>query len=201
VFDRLDADARRVLVLAQEEARGFAHNYIGTEHVLIGLTRDDGSPGELLAALGCGVDDARAAVDALIGRGVPHRREPEALLAAFGIDLGEVRRRIEATFGAEAMTRAALRARPRARWRRRLPWPGCRIEAGSTLLHERWLGVAPRLKRVVEMATKEATPALTTPAHLLWAIAEEGEGVACQILADRGIDLAHVAAAARAHFP
>ena len=201
MFERLDAEAQRVLVLAQEEARRFAHNYIGTEHVLIALARAGGSVGELLASLGCGVDAARAGVAGLIGRGDPRHREPEALLAAFGIDLGEVRRRVEATFGAEAMARAALRVRPHRRWRRRLPWAGCRVQVGSALFGSRWVGMAPRLKRVIEMATKAAAPALATPAHLLWAIAEEGEGVACRILADRRIDVAHVAAAARARFP
>ena len=56
------------------------------------------------------------------------------------------------------------------------------------------------MNRVLEMATRRAAPTLATPAHLLWGIAEEGEGVACRILADRGIDVATVAVAARSQF-
>jgi ATP-dependent Clp protease ATP-binding subunit ClpA len=201
VFDRLDRQARRILVLAQEEAAALGHNYLGTEHLLIGLSRTDGFTGDLLARLGCGPDAARAGVVAVIGRGDPRHRQPEALLAELGIDLGELRRRVEATFGSEAMAQAALRVRPRRRWRHRLPWPGCNLQlAPSMLVGGRGFGVAPRVKRVLEMATQRAAPALATPAHLLWGMAEEGEGVACQILAARGIDVAAVAAAAQRQF-
>ena len=54
VFDRLDRQARRILVLAQEEAAALGHKYFGTEHLLIGLSRTDGFTGDLLARLGCG---------------------------------------------------------------------------------------------------------------------------------------------------
>jgi ATP-dependent Clp protease ATP-binding subunit ClpA len=58
--------------------------------------------------------------------------------------------------------------------------------------------MAPRLKKVLELATRHAAPALTTPTHLLLAIVEEGNGVACQILERRGIKLAVVTTAAQA---
>ena len=103
LFDRLGSQARQVLELAQEEAAGLGHDYLGTEHLLIGLCRLDGFPGDLLAGLGCGPDVARAGVVAVIGRGDPPHRRPDVLLADLGINLGEVRRRVEATFGSEAM--------------------------------------------------------------------------------------------------
>ncbi|MGH9116890.1 MAG: Clp protease N-terminal domain-containing protein [Acidimicrobiales bacterium] len=139
---------------------------------------------------------------ALIGRSDRPNRQPEALLAELGIDLVEVRRRVEATFGSEAMARASLRVRlPRRRWRHRLPWPARSLQpAPSTLLGIRGFGLAPRVKRVMELARQRAAPALANPAHLLSGIAEEGEGGACQILAARGIDVAALATESRTHF-
>ena len=52
-FDKFTERARRVLTLAQEEAQRFNHNYIGTEHLLLGLVRDgDGVAAKVLANLG-----------------------------------------------------------------------------------------------------------------------------------------------------
>jgi ATP-dependent Clp protease ATP-binding subunit ClpA len=190
MFERLDADARVVFEIAQREARALDHNYIGTEHVLLALARGGGAMAELLIARGCGAEQIRAEIVAMIGRGRP-QREPDALLATLGIDLDEVRRHVESTFGADAMTRAAVRARPRRRtpWRRW--WPGC--DRGqpfaSALVGGRWFGLAPRLKKVVEMATTHAAPEPARSSHVLLAILEEGNGVACRILATRHVDL------------
>jgi ATP-dependent Clp protease ATP-binding subunit ClpA len=77
-FERPDADryhkfterARRVLTLAQEEAQRFNHNYIGTEHLLLGLVREgDGVAAKVLANLGVKLQDVRSAVEFIIGRG------------------------------------------------------------------------------------------------------------------------------------
>ncbi|SEH00613.1 ATP-dependent Clp protease ATP-binding subunit ClpC [Nonomuraea solani] len=70
MFERFTDRARRVVVLAQEEARMMNHNYIGTEHILLGLIHE----GEGLAALvleDCGVelDLVRAFVEREVGRG------------------------------------------------------------------------------------------------------------------------------------
>ncbi len=52
-FDKFTERARRVLTLAQEEAHRFNHNYIGTEHILLGLVREgDGVAAKVLANLG-----------------------------------------------------------------------------------------------------------------------------------------------------
>jgi len=120
-------------------------------------------------------------------------------LATLGIDLGEVRRRVESTFGSDAVAKAALRVRPRRRWPGHRWWPGCDHgrPCDSALIGGRWFGVAPRVKKVVEMATTDSAPSLATPFHLLLAILNEGEGVACQILARRGVDIASLSAALR----
>ncbi len=63
MFERFTEQARQVVILAQEEARALEHNYIGSEHILLGLLRaDDGIAGQALATLGIGIEDARADV-------------------------------------------------------------------------------------------------------------------------------------------
>jgi ATP-dependent Clp protease ATP-binding subunit ClpC len=66
--------ARKVLTLAQEEAQNFGHNYIGTEHLLLGLLREtDGIAGKILFSFGIGLEKTRLALQQIIGRGdQPH---------------------------------------------------------------------------------------------------------------------------------
>src|SRR6266487_1227054 len=69
-FDLFTKRAGHVLTLAQEEARHFQHNYIGTEHLLLGLVREgEGVASQVLSNLGIEVDQVRHAVEAIIGRG------------------------------------------------------------------------------------------------------------------------------------
>lgn len=71
VFERFTDRARRVVVLAQEEARLLNHSYIGTEHILLGLlNEEDGIGGQSLAALGVELASARLVIEQMIGRGV-----------------------------------------------------------------------------------------------------------------------------------
>ena len=70
MFERFTDKARRVVVLAQEEARRLGHTQIGTEHILLGLLREeDGSAAQALESLGVGLEAARARVEADAGRG------------------------------------------------------------------------------------------------------------------------------------
>ena len=69
-FDKFTERARRVLTLAQEEAHRFNHNYIGTEHILLGLVREgDGVAAKVLSNLGVELNKVRSAVEFIIGRG------------------------------------------------------------------------------------------------------------------------------------
>ncbi|HEU0025531.1 MAG TPA: Clp protease N-terminal domain-containing protein [Ktedonobacterales bacterium] len=69
-FDKFTERARKVLSLAQEEAQRFQHNYIGTEHLLLGLIREgDGLGAKALVNLGVELERARSAVEFTIGRG------------------------------------------------------------------------------------------------------------------------------------
>ncbi len=69
-FDKFTERARRVLTLAQEEALRFNHNYIGTEHLLLGLVREgEGVAAKVLANLGVELNKVRSAVEFIIGLG------------------------------------------------------------------------------------------------------------------------------------
>jgi ATP-dependent Clp protease ATP-binding subunit ClpA len=70
MFERFTDRARRVVVLAQEEAARLQHNYIGTEHILLGLLREDGGvAARALSELGISLDAARQQVEEIIGVG------------------------------------------------------------------------------------------------------------------------------------
>jgi ATP-dependent Clp protease ATP-binding subunit ClpA len=83
-FDDFDDRAKHVLALAQDEAQGFNHSYIGPEHLLLGLSREgDGVAGRVLESLGAGLPQLRRAVESTIGRGQT---------GAASIDLSDVAR-------------------------------------------------------------------------------------------------------------
>jgi len=70
VFERFTDRARRVVVLAQEEARLLNHNYIGTEHILLGLIHEgEGVAAKALESLGISLEAVRAQVEEIIGHG------------------------------------------------------------------------------------------------------------------------------------
>ncbi len=70
MFERFTDRARRVVVLAQEEAKGLNHNYIGTEHILLGLIKEgDGIAAKALAELNISIDNVREQVQEIIGQG------------------------------------------------------------------------------------------------------------------------------------
>ena len=69
-FEKFSERARRVLSLAQEEAQRFNHNYIGTEHILLGLVREtEGVAARVLSGLSVDLGKVRSAVEFIIGRG------------------------------------------------------------------------------------------------------------------------------------
>ena len=69
-FEKFSERARKVLTYAQEEAQHLNHSYIGTEHILLGLLREEeGVAAKVLANLGAGLNKVRASVEFIIGRG------------------------------------------------------------------------------------------------------------------------------------
>ncbi|TCK25457.1 Clp protease N-terminal domain-containing protein [Pseudonocardia endophytica] len=108
MFERFTDPARRVVVLAQEDARERRQDRIRAGNLLVGIVCTPGTPGaDLLAEAGV---DRQVVEDGLAGAGPDHAEA----LATLGIDLDEVRRQAEETFGPGALdrTRAA-----RGQWR------------------------------------------------------------------------------------
>jgi ATP-dependent Clp protease ATP-binding subunit ClpC len=70
VFERFTERAKQVVVLAQDEARALKHNYIGTEHILLGLLREEeGLAARVLESLDITVEEVREQVKRLVGQG------------------------------------------------------------------------------------------------------------------------------------
>jgi ATP-dependent Clp protease ATP-binding subunit ClpC len=70
VFERFTEEARQVIVFAQDEARLLRHNYIGTEHILLGLLREEqGLAARVLESFDITVEEVRARVARIVGRG------------------------------------------------------------------------------------------------------------------------------------
>jgi ATP-dependent Clp protease ATP-binding subunit ClpA len=70
MFERFTERARKVMVLAQEEARRFYHNYVGTEHILLGLVREgEGVAAQALTSLGVTLERVREQVESIVGYG------------------------------------------------------------------------------------------------------------------------------------
>lgn len=147
MFERFTPAARQALADAQHEADTFAHPWIGTEHVLLGVLAADSQGAALLAQGGVTLDSARAALEAAVGRGGFCERDAAALRSV-GIDLDQVRCAAEASFGPGALDRPpARRCRRRSMFRRRRREP-------DTAANE--LPFMPRAKRALERARAEA---------------------------------------------
>jgi ATP-dependent Clp protease ATP-binding subunit ClpC len=70
MFERFTDRARRVVVMAQEEARTLDHSYVGAEHILLGLIREGaGVAAKALESMGIGLDSVRQQVEESIGQG------------------------------------------------------------------------------------------------------------------------------------
>jgi ATP-dependent Clp protease ATP-binding subunit ClpA len=109
-FDRFTPEAREAVRLANEESARLGHPWLGTEHLLLGLLRQPDTPARAALA-GLGVTSAsveRELVDELgepAGTRTLGEEDAEAL-RTLGIDLGEIRRRVEEAFGPGALDRA-----------------------------------------------------------------------------------------------
>lgn len=101
MFERFTNDARQAVHQAQDEARALQHRAIGTAHLLLAVSASDGAGARALRSHGLDADTLRTRIRQMTGPG----GDPidGAALAAIGIDLDEVRRAVEATFGAGAL--------------------------------------------------------------------------------------------------
>jgi ATP-dependent Clp protease ATP-binding subunit ClpA len=174
MFERFSDEARQAIALAQEEAAELHHGWIGTEHLLLGVLRADGSGARLLNDLGVGLASARDDVVRTIGRG--EEDIDRDALATLGIDLDAVRERVEKAFGAGALSRR----------------DDCR--SGTFGRHTPF---TPRAKKALELTLREgiALGARDLRAeHLVLGLLREGDGVAAQLLHGRGLVLDDVRA-------
>ncbi|MEY9874662.1 ATP-dependent Clp protease ATP-binding subunit ClpA [Streptacidiphilus sp. MAP12-33] len=106
MFDLFTDRAKRSIVAGQDEAIALGHDFMGTEHLLLGLAADpESTAGAVLAAHGVDLDRTReVTVRLLTDAGVPATGGQPArdALAALGIDVAEVQRRADDNFGAGA---------------------------------------------------------------------------------------------------
>jgi len=113
-LSRLNPRTRRVLALAQEEAAGFNHPFIGTEHLLLGLLREEqGLAAQTLTALGLTLADARAVASGIVGRGdAPATADRDYVWRArkvLGLALDETQRRGDSVVRTEHLLLALVR--------------------------------------------------------------------------------------------
>ena len=166
MFERFTADARQVVVRAQDEARQLHHGFIGCEHLLLALSGGQDTPAAAaLTAFGLQTAELRQRVARFIGP-VAGSLDAEAL-AGLGIDLESVRRAAEASFGPGA-----------------LDHPPCRgLRAGH-------IPFTPRAKKSLELALRTAVRRKDreiTPGHLLLGVIDQRDNAALQLLQAEGI--------------
>ena len=169
MFERFTERARRVVVLAQEEARMLDHPYIGTEHILLGLIREgEGVAAKALESLNISLEAVRQQVVATIGQG---RGAPMVRLSQPGISAHIARYR-------EWRHRSAAGQRGR--------------RTGTVGGH---VPFSPRAKKLLELSLREAAQLghnYIGTEHILLGLIREGEGVAAEVLQKLGADLNRV---------
>jgi ATP-dependent Clp protease ATP-binding subunit ClpA len=193
MFERFTSAARAVVFDAQAETQRLRHRRIGTEHLLLALLHHGGGAATALRDVGVTTDGVQAAIDRYLCEAPGGLGEDDAAaLRAFGIDLDEVRARIEASFGPEP---PALRPERPSRWfglRRSRPASECR---------EGRRPFSPRSKKVLELSLREAVRLghkHIAAEHILLGLLRENGGLAAKILAEAGVDFAELRARAEA---
>lgn len=167
MFERFTREAREVVVLAEGEARRMGHRHLGTEHLLLGILAQGRGPA-VKALRGLGVS-ARRVEREVVSRLGPRPDElgptDADALRAIGIDLDQVRRKVESAFGAGAL-------RPAPRRKERLCW-------------------TDRAKRVLELSLREARSLghrHLGSEHILLGVMAVEAGLAARALLDLGVD-------------
>ena len=159
--------AARYLAAGADEARRFGHGYVGTEHVLLALTRNpQGGATRVLGELSVTYEDIEYS-PFLAGVWAPNI-DPEAL-ATLGIDLGAVRERLEETFGHGALEQTGAG---------RLEPSGAGIQC-----------IAPRLKQALANAVDRAGEQPVRDEHVLLGMLSVPDSLAARALAELGVSL------------
>ncbi len=237
MFERFSGRARRVVVQAQHNARRYGHNFIGPEHLFLGIVSDEEDPvSAVLRDLGLTPERTEAAFARLTrsqplgpsapGSAQPGDAQPGSLapapadpalnplagldadaLASIGIDLDEVRTRIEATFGPGALSRAASRSyqcEPRRPLHRRLlrrrgrGHPARRPGRPGPAQVRGHIPFTPRAKKSLELSLREALSLgdnYIGMEHLALALTSMRDGLVPRILAELDVAPATIRAA------
>jgi ATP-dependent Clp protease ATP-binding subunit ClpA len=160
MFERFTQSARRAVAVAQDEARSLDHGWIGTEHLLLGLLADPGTPvSTAVAGLGVTHDRVRAELVRTLGTGPaaplaePAREQDDEALREIGIDIDAVRRRVEEQFGPGALEECTPAPSQRPWWRlgRRRDEPGPRPAAPKG-----HIPFTRRAKKALELSLRES---------------------------------------------
>jgi ATP-dependent Clp protease ATP-binding subunit ClpA len=162
MFERFTEPAKRAVTASEDAAVALGHDFIGTEHLLLGLAGTAGAAGQVLQEHGIELPQAREKTVRLLeeaGISATGGQEAKDALTSIGIDVAEIKRRADDTFGAGVF---------------RFPRPP----------------FTPRAKKVlVELAWREARALghqhIGTE-HLLLGLLAEGQGVAIQVLTALG---------------
>ena len=178
MFERFTTQARSVVTVAQQEARAFGSPSLGTQHLLLGILVEPETAGaRALQALGIVANDVREDIRKLARDRSAFSDEDADALRSVGIDLDEVRRTVEETFGSGALERGAT--------------DSARSRAGH-------LPLTPGSKKSLELALREAIHlghrSIGTE-HLLLGLVRDDGCSAARILAARGADRERVRAA------
>jgi ATP-dependent Clp protease ATP-binding subunit ClpA len=167
MFERFTDGARQVVVSSQDEARQLHHNFIGTEHLLLGLLDQTGSPTRAVFERH-GL--TRTAAIEVLRRFAGHEQLDATALGTVGIDLDAVRQSVEASFGPGALD---------------APTPDKGRAVSGHIPFTR------RAKKVLELSLREAVALKSgsiADGHIALGILRDGEGVAMKVLAVRGVD-------------
>lgn len=167
MFERFTALAKRAVVASQDAALAMGHDFIGTEHVMLGLAGTAGTASEVLREHGVELQRMRNETERILqAAGVPATggRAARDALSTLGIDVSEVQRRADETFGPGAFC---------------FPRPA----------------YTPRAKKALELTLREATALghqQFDTEHMLLGVLAEGEGVGIQVLNALDVDVSAV---------
>ena len=151
MFKQFTREGRELLVRAQEHARRLGHCWVGCEHLLLGVADSQTTVGSVLRARGLQPDELDEAIAAVVGVcPKPGSQDDKEALAALGIDLDEVCRAVEASFGPGALEEVARRRRSHRNWHRlrRRAATGTSCTPGPPF--------TPKAKRGLEIALRES---------------------------------------------
>ncbi len=206
MFERFTDRARRVVVLAQEEARMLSHNYIGTEHILLGLIHEgDGIAAKALESLSISLEAVRAQVEEIIGQGqqapsghIPFTPRAKKVLE---LSLREALQLGLSYIGTEHILLGLIHEGEGVA-AKALESLDISLEAVRAQVEEiigqgqqapsGHIPFTPRAKKVLELSLREALQlghSYVGTEHLLLGLIREGEGVAAEVLQNLDVEI------------